>query len=139
MVDKLIALHTEWDAERFAARDGVVEGYRHWLSSRATDPRSVFLVAQPRERLAGFLIGTVERSIPIYRVAEFGFIHDLWIEPEYRNEGLARSMALLALERFKALGVTQVRLETAVANDAARSLFTSCGFRPSTQEMLVEL
>ena len=35
--------------------------------------------------LVGFLIATVEREIPIYRLHEFGFIHDLWVEPEYRN------------------------------------------------------
>jgi ribosomal protein S18 acetylase RimI-like enzyme len=139
MVRKLLELHAKWDEARFAARPGVIEGYRGWLLSRTSDPRSVFLVAQPREALAGFLIGTVEGSIPIYRVAEFGFIHDLWVEPEYRNEGLARSMTLLALERFKSIGVTQVRLETAVANEVGRSLFASCGFRVSTQEMLCEL
>lgn len=139
MVQSLLELHGTWDAARFAAKPGVVEGYRRWLSARATDPHSVFLVAQPREGLAGFLIGTVEHAIPIYRVAEFGFIHDLWVEPTYRNEGVAKSMTLLALEKFKAIGVTQVRLETAIANEIGRSLFTACGFRPATVEMLCEL
>ena len=39
---------------------------------------------------------------------------------------------MLAIEKFRDMGVTQIRLETATANDAARGLFTSCGFRPST-------
>jgi ribosomal protein S18 acetylase RimI-like enzyme len=139
MIRALLDLHAAWDAPRFAAREGVIEGYRRWLSTRATDPRSVFLVAQPQDGLAGFLIGTVEQAIPIYRVPEFGYVHDLWVEPAYRNEGVATSMTLLALEKFKAIGVTQVRLETAIANEIGRSLFTACGFRTSTVEMLCEL
>ena len=139
MVAKLIELHTQWDRARFETKPTVLEGYKHWLTARADDPSSVFLVATQNDQCVAFLIGTVDESIPIYRVARFGFIHDLWVEPDYRNEGLAKSMTLLALERFKAIGVEQVRLETAIANDAARSLFAACGFRASTQEMLVEL
>ena len=49
----------------------------------------------------GFLVGTVEREIPIYRLAEFGFIHDLWVEPAYRNEGVARQMVMVAVETLE--------------------------------------
>ena len=31
------------------------------------------------------VVATVEAEIPIYRLKEFGFIHDLWVEPDYRN------------------------------------------------------
>lgn len=139
MVRKIVDLHAAWDPARFEPRAGIEAGYGHWLSSRATDPQSVFLVAAQGGALVAFLVGTVEHAIPIYRVDRFGFIHDLWVEPDYRNEGLAKSMTLLALERFKSIGVTQVRLETASANDVARTLFTACGFRVTTHEMLVEL
>ena len=48
-------------------------------------------------------------------------------------------MVMLAVERFAALGVSQVRLETAAANDAARALFAKCGFRVSTIDMIMEV
>ena len=44
-----------------------------------------------------------------------------------------------AIERFRDVGVKQVRADTAAANDAARGLMRSCGMRPSTTEMLIEL
>jgi ribosomal protein S18 acetylase RimI-like enzyme len=84
-------------------------------------------------------VATVEREIPIYRLDQFGFIHDLWVEPDYRNEGIARQMTMLAIEKFRAIGVKQVRLDTHAKNDAARALFASCGFRASVMEMLLEL
>jgi ribosomal protein S18 acetylase RimI-like enzyme len=48
-------------------------------------------------------------------------------------------MVTLAVERFREIGVKQVRLDTAYANDPARGLFAACGFRPGIVEMLIEL
>ena len=48
-------------------------------------------------------------------------------------------MVTLAIERFTEIGVSQIRLDTAARNEAARKLFESCGFRTSVIEMLIEL
>ena len=145
MVDQLAALHERWDAARYDYKPHPSQMYRRWLASRATDPESVFLVAD-HERLVsdvpflvGFIVGTVEESIPIYRTPRFGFVHDLFVAEDYRNEGIGRQLAMMAIEKFREIGVPQVRLETAAANEAARKLFASVGFRVSTMEMLVEV
>ncbi len=144
MVARECAFHERLDPAKYGFRPDPANMYQGWLVKRATDPRSVFLVADPtREgeppRLAGFLIGTVEKELPIYRLAEFGFIHDIWVEEAYRHEGIARQMVTLAIERFGEIGVRQVRLDVLAHNDAARALFTACGLRPSVTEMLIEL
>jgi len=144
MVARICAWHEQLDPAKYGFRPNSAERYREWLKTRAGDPRSVFLVADAtmagqEPRLSGFLIGTVEREIPIYRITEFGFIHDLWVEEDYRHEGAARQMVTLAIERFAEIGVKQVRLDVLTQNDPARQLFTTCGFRPSTMEMLVEV
>ena len=48
-------------------------------------------------------------------------------------------MTMLAIEQFRAMGLKQIRLDTAAKNDAARGLFGNCGFRISTSEMLLEM
>ncbi len=140
MVRKLCELHRDWDPAKYPFVEGIEKMYDGWLRVRAEDGRSVFLVAEREGKgIVGFLIGTAEREVPIYRVAEYGFIHDLWVEPEYRNEGVARQMVMLAIETFRERGMGQVRLDTAMKNEAARKLFESCGFRGSVVEMLMEL
>jgi ribosomal protein S18 acetylase RimI-like enzyme len=139
MVAAIYAQHEKLDPARFTPLPDLAQRYSHWLTARLADTRSVFLVAQQDENLVAFLVATVEPEIPIYRLSEYGFIHDLWVEPEYRHEGIARQMTMLAVERFVEMGLTQVRLDTASANDAARSLFVRCGFRESTRQMLIEL
>jgi ribosomal protein S18 acetylase RimI-like enzyme len=146
MVDKIAALHEKWDPVRYDYKPGVGEMYRKWLTTRANDRAgSIFLVAE-HERLLedvpfliAFLVGTIEKPIPIYRLDRFGFIHDVWVEEDYRHEGIGRQMTMLAMEKFRELGVRQVRLETAAANEPARKLFASCGFRPASAEMLAEI
>jgi ribosomal protein S18 acetylase RimI-like enzyme len=145
MVRKVCAFHQAMDPAKYTLEGDPGELYRDWLRRRATDRRSVFLVADARSgsetqpRLVAFLVGTVEREIPIYRIKEYGFVHDLWVEEDYRNEGIARQMVTLAIERFRQVGVLQVRLDVAAGNAPAAGLFRACGFRPSATEMLLEL
>ncbi len=140
MVQRLADLHQSWDPRRYPYLPDIGRRYDRWLTSRASDPRSVFLVAEVSPgKLAGFCVATVEGEIPIYRTAEIGFLHDLWVEEDYRHEGVGRQMTMLLVERFTAMGIRQVRLETAAANEVARALFRSCGFRVSTMEMMLEI
>src|SRR4051794_10588967 len=103
MVRKIAAFHQGIDPAKYTYKSDPGEMYRDWLGKRATDARSVFLVAdaagrdEATPRIAGFLVATVEREIGIYAIAEYGFIHDVWVDDKYRNEGAARQMMTLAI------------------------------------------
>ncbi|MCS7033836.1 MAG: GNAT family N-acetyltransferase [Phycisphaerae bacterium] len=143
MVRQIAALHEQWDRERCGLKGDPTRSYDPWLRARCSDPESVFLVAETgppgQTRLVAYLVGTVEKEIPIYWMPRCGWIHDLWVEEDFRHEGIGRQLTLLAIERFAALGVSQVRLQTASANDAGRRLFESCGFRECCREMLFSI
>lgn len=139
MVAKICALHESWDAAKYGFLAHPEKRYENWLTRLANQERSVFLVADNQGQLVAFVAATVEQEIPIYRTKEFGFIHDLWVEPEYRQQGIAKQIVEMTIERFQHIGVKQIRLDTAAANETARQLFAACGFRLSTIEMLMEL
>lgn len=147
MVAKISGLHETWDAAKYGFLPNPEQRYNNWLKKLANDDRSIFLVAEDENtqaagetaKLMGFIVATIEREIPIYRLKEYAFIHDLWVEAEYRRTGIARQLVIQTVERFQQMGVKQIRLDTAVPNETARKLFQSCGFRPSTIEMLIEL
>ncbi|BAY31397.1 acetyltransferase, GNAT family protein [Nostoc carneum NIES-2107] len=139
MVAKICALHEVWDSAKYGFLPHPEQRYQNWLGRLTNSDSSVFLVAEDEENLVAFLVATVEREIPIYRLKEFAFIHDIWVEPDYRQRGVARQMVILAVERFQKMDIHQIRLDTAAINEAARRLFASCGFRISTIEMLMEL
>lgn len=138
MVGKICAFHQKLDPSKFAVVEGFAEKYGHWLRQQINDPRSVFLVATAEGQLAAFLVGTIDRAVPIYRVSTYGYIRDLWVEEDYRRTGIGRKMVETAIARFTQLGVKQVRLEIAAGNRSAPGFFESCGFRRSAIEMLIE-
>jgi GNAT superfamily N-acetyltransferase len=138
MIEQICTLHRQWDAAKFGFIEGAVPMYRNWLAQRVHDPRSVFVVAAADGRLVAFAIGTTEEAAPIFRPARYGLIRDLWVEDEWRRHGIGRQILHAAIDRFRTIGITQIRLETAAANDAGRRFFASCGFRSSAVEMLLE-
>lgn len=151
LVRKICDMHAAMDAERFTFRPDILERYERWLPERAADPRSVYLVAEApaapgagasgalgsAREIVGYIVCTIEPEVPIYWIPESGWVHDVWVEPQWRKRGVARALVSAAAERLRAIGVGRIRLETAGANDAARALFASCGFRPSTREMML--
>jgi GNAT superfamily N-acetyltransferase len=139
LVRAICDLHTKRDPERFAVRPDVLELYAEWLPQRADDPRSVFLVAEVEGRVVGYVVCTIEPEVPIFWVPECGWIHDVYVMPEYRARGLARALVRGAIARFGELGVKQLRLHTGAFNDDARAMFAREGFRPSVVEMLKTL
>jgi ribosomal protein S18 acetylase RimI-like enzyme len=138
MVAKICALHESWDSAKYGFLTHPEQRYEKWLTRLVNNDRSVFLVCEKEGQLVAFLVATIEQEIPIYRLQEFAFIHDIWVEPEHRQKGIARQMVVQTVERFSEMGIKQIRLDTANSNEASRHLFASCGFRISTIEMLIE-
>lgn len=144
LVRKIAGLFQTVDPEKYATEGDVGERYRGWLSGLVKAGRSVILVADAAGQgqppaVVGMLIGTIDREIPIYRLKEYGFINDLWVDEAYRNEGVARQLVTEAIERFTRLRVEQIRLDVLTGNEPARKLFETCGFRPAVVEMLLPL
>jgi GNAT superfamily N-acetyltransferase len=138
MIAQTCALHRRWDAAKFGFVDDAVPMYCRWLSQRADDPRGVFVVAAAKAGPVAFAIGTAEIAAPIFHPANYGLIRDFWVEDEWRRNGIGREVVATVISRFHAIGIAQVRLETAAANSAARRFFAACGFRDSAVEMLIE-
>ncbi len=140
LLDEQARIHTALQPSKFSYVPDFTAGYGRWMTKRADDPTSCFLVAEREPgTIVGFLIASVEDDIPIYSRQGFGFIHDMFVADGYRNEGLGRQMLVLAIEHFAKTGCTQVRLEVATGNDAAALLFERNGFTPVSQIMTLEL
>ncbi|MDB5295955.1 MAG: GCN5-related N-acetyltransferase, partial [Phycisphaerales bacterium] len=144
LVSKVEAHHQRADPQKYTFRADPGTMYRGWLQRNTTDARAVFLVADAARageppRVVGFLIGTIEKEVPIYVLTEYGWVHDLWVDEAYRHEGVGRQLVMQAVERFAALGAKQVRMDVLATNEPAKALFANCGFRPSVVEMLLEV
>lgn len=144
LVRGICDLHAARDPDRFVVVDDILARYAAWLPERAADPASVFFVAEApgpdrAPTVVGYCVGTCEPAAPIFWVPACGWIHDVFVLPDRRRQGLARALVRAAEDRFRALGVTQIRLHTGAFNDHARAAFAAQGYRPSVVEMLKTL
>ncbi len=56
------------------------------------DNNSIIYVAEVIPHLVGYVIGTIKRNPPVYEIKNIGEISDLYVKPDYRNQGIERSL-----------------------------------------------
>jgi ribosomal protein S18 acetylase RimI-like enzyme len=70
---------------------------------------------------------------PSYR--KIGYIWGVYVEPDYRHQGIGRSLTQMNLDYLKTIGCTRAVLH---ASPLGRSVYEQLGFQPNN-EMLIEL
>jgi GNAT superfamily N-acetyltransferase len=112
-------LLAEWDDELgFAPKGGsAVE------ASDFAPPRGVFLVAVSGETAVG--CGGVRCLTPA-----IGEVKRVFVRSTVRGRGVGRALLLGLEERAAALGLEELRLDTAGGESAALALFRSAGYEP---------
>jgi ribosomal protein S18 acetylase RimI-like enzyme len=139
MIAQICEFHRSHDRAKYDFLPHPEQLYPSWLRGLIKDERDLCLVAEASGQLVAFLLATLEKEVPVYQLKQYGYIHDLWVEAEYRRTGVAKQLVMQAVEHFRQLGIQQVRLDTLIDNEAAIRLYENCGFRSSTVEMLIEL
>lgn len=132
--------HLAWDAARWSTRTSPAEVYPAWLAelTRAASDGLV-LVATAKDQAIGYAVADVEAESPRHWIPQAVYLHDLYVDPTHRGQGVARAMMDELLRWAAATHPTlQVRLTTAAQNDAARRFFARYGFRACAVEMLRE-
>jgi [ribosomal protein S18]-alanine N-acetyltransferase len=94
------------------------ETFRYLLSSQQTIARQI---RSAEGEMSAFAIGVIETD-------GVGHITTLGVAPESRRRGLARLMMHEVERSFAARGVTTVRLEVRVGNEAAQRLYEQLGY-----------
>jgi ribosomal protein S18 acetylase RimI-like enzyme len=136
----LLRTHFEFDQQRFM-RPGtnLEEGYAWFLGSQLSSEDVVVFVAESAGSVVGYVYAGLEpQSWKELREAA-GFIHDVVVDESSRRTGVARALVEAASDWLRAHGAPRVILWTADQNTAAKSLFSSLGFRRTMVEMTLEL
>lgn len=66
------------------------------------------------------------------------FIDELYIEPQYRRQGIGRHAIEFLEERARELGVTAIHLEVDEGNDPAEELYRRAGFVDNSRFLLTK-
>src|SRR5579872_3415916 len=108
-----------------------------FIKTRLGNNESVIFVALDDEVPVGFT-----QLYPKYSsvsAAKNWILNDLYVESNYRKQGIGEALIKTAMDFAKGDGATYVQLETAVDNHKAQSLYEGIGFQkqaPDTEFFL---
>ena len=135
----LLELHHELDAKRFIEpTTNTPARYAGFLKSQLSRTDTILLVAEDNGAVLGYVYAAHEGYDYMALRGPAGVVHDLFVDPARRRQGVGRLLLEAAIERLRAMGSDRFVLSTAYLNEAARNLFTTMGFRPTMVEMTRE-
>lgn len=92
------------------------------------------LVARNDDELVGFVTFSTEQG-SYEQSVERGLVHDLFVRPTYRGEGIGSRLLARAERKLAAEDVDAVSLEVLAANEAARRFYERHGYEPHRLEV----
>lgn len=98
-----------------------------FIDARLENNESVIFVAMDADKPVGFT-----QLYPTYssaRLSKNWILNDLFVDSDYRKQGIGEELIKTAMSFAKGQGATFVQLETAIDNLTAQSLYETIGFK----------
>jgi GNAT superfamily N-acetyltransferase len=139
LAEQLALQHAAYDPARYWLPLSVADAYADLLREQLARDDAVVLVAEVAGVLVGYAFARVEPPSLLELTARVGWIHDLYVVADRRGCGTGARLLETTIQTLGELGVANVLLGVAAQNEAAAALFRRRGFRPSLQEMTLDL
>lgn len=85
----------------------------------------IFFVAEEGNRIVGYLLGSIERSI----YGNSGYLEDFFVSRKYQNRGLATRLKDRFFEWLKKRKIRYCRLDVNPENEKAIQIYKKWGFK----------
>jgi ribosomal protein S18 acetylase RimI-like enzyme len=108
-----------------------------WLSGQLVEHRMKIAAAVHSDEVRGFITTTVMPASLM--LGTTWSIRDLYVPPQHRRSGIARTLLRYAIDNARAAGAYRLSLQTEPDNTPALALYTTAGFQPVTGLELLSL
>ena len=113
----------------YATSPGAERVMRRFLGDLAVSNHSFLFVAEYGERTVGFISGELREGSPTFQAKTWASVDDVFVEPDYRNLGVGRSLLESVMAWAKERDADGVSLQVAAANLRGRKFYEGLGFR----------
>jgi ribosomal protein S18 acetylase RimI-like enzyme len=120
--------HTAHD-QIYATAPGAERVMRRFLADLAGSSHSFLFVAESGDRTVGFISGELREGSPAFRQKTWASVDDVYVERDYRNLGVGRSLLQSVEAWAKEKGAHGISLQVAAANKRGRKFYEELGFR----------
>lgn len=96
----------------------------------------IFFIAIENGEILGYSGAEIEKNMPCYKEKLKGHLFNLYVRPEYRKKGIAKSLIKKVLLWFKKNKIKEIELYTGANNHKAQNLYKKSGFEEHYIRML---
>jgi len=108
--------------------DENLKRFREFLEGLSKEDENQVLVSEINGRIVGFLMFMKQARSMLRLRRSRAMITDLYVDEEYRHQGLASKLLERCLEHLRSTGVEEVRVSVLADNARAVSLYRKLGF-----------
>ena len=112
--------------------------YATYLRALLARDDALAVVARDGDRIVGYAVGRITSMPAFFAQRQRGYIHDVYVRPEYRRRGIGRRLVAEILTWLRRRGVTLVELTVAARNEAL-PFWEKLGFRVYMHQMKLDL
>jgi ribosomal protein S18 acetylase RimI-like enzyme len=135
---EVMAFHAALDP-RFRPAPG---GHTHWVravSDWVQEEDNYVLVAEVAGQIVGYIVGMMRENPPVFLPPRYGFVSDICVAPEWRQQGVGRRMFAALKEWFRQQGADHVELRVAHNNPTSQAFWRAAGCQDYMDHMWCEL
>ena len=136
---KLVRQHQLYDPLRFVNFDNHESRLFELFRGEIQNEKSAVLVAELSKKIVGYALVMSEDANMIELSERRAWLHDIYVDESARGFNAGKQLLDTAVQAACDLGSRVFMLHVASQNEFARTLFEKNGFRPTMQEMMLDL
>jgi len=138
LLTELLQFHRDIDP-RFPLNETAPSALDEHLRDILSDKDSIVFITLKVDKIVGFSIARIMKSVPIWQREYFGLIDTVMVSSDYRRQDVGTKMLNLILEWFASRDIDMVELSVAAGNQVGRSFWKKHGFREYLHRLYLKI
>lgn len=131
--------HYTYDTSRFAFFEKIEGVFAEFFAAQIEREDATVIVAEQNGTIIGYAYVAVEHESVTSILERSAWLHDIYLLPEARGTGAGTQLLDASINAARTLGSRGLMISVSPHNSTARDLFLRRGFRPTMEEMRLEL
>jgi GNAT superfamily N-acetyltransferase len=102
--------------------------FRSFIKRNIRSRNGIVFVAEDGKEIIGYLLCTIKKNIPIFKLERIGYMNDLYVKKKYRGTKISTGFKNKAMQWFREKGMKHASIMVSPENKKAHGIYKNWGF-----------